>query len=169
MHIAAVMAVLKMSDLDHQAKHALLVVCCRANRHTAIAAVSAARAAADMKVARNTAAAALSRVVDSGYLSVDKCLGKTSRWQVNLLNLGVAPAQQLCAPPAQQLCATEDSMDTREGESGRAAPRPKPGKPDEVWVQDLPPNPWIYDDQTGEAHRLTVDDILNTPRVGLDD
>jgi hypothetical protein len=163
MHIAAAMAALRVEDLDPTAKHALLVVCCRANQHTGLATVSTARAAADMQVARNTAAAALGRLVETGYLPWISAWGKLrggrstcSIWEWHLLN---SLTRHLLNSDA-----TEDSMDTREGERTGVAPA---GKPAERFETDLPPNPWVFDDEAGTAHRLTVDDILNTPRLDL--
>lgn len=137
MHIAAYMAALEVDDLDHHAKMALLMVCGRANRHTAAAMVSARRMATDMKVHRNTAWAALDQARKKGYLSVEKCLGKTSRWSVNLHNLGVVPAQQLKDTPAQSGCATKDSWRSTK----------------DAFVAALPANPWIIDEDTGVAYR----------------
>lgn len=92
MHIAAVMAALQLTRVDRTAKHALVVVCCRANRHTGVAVVSRARLAADMNVHPNTAGRALSRLVDMGYLTVDKRLGKTSIWTIDPHHLELRPS-----------------------------------------------------------------------------
>jgi hypothetical protein len=82
MHIAAVMAALDVWDLDRSAKQALLVLACRADRYTAMASVSIGRVATDMSVNYDTAQAALTRLVDSGYLIVDKSPGRSSIWQL---------------------------------------------------------------------------------------
>jgi hypothetical protein len=81
-NIAAVMAALDVWDLDHAAKHALVTVCCRADRHTGIAVVPVSRLAADMKVSYKTARLALLRAVDAGYLAVDKRAGAASTWRL---------------------------------------------------------------------------------------
>jgi hypothetical protein len=86
MNIAAVMAALDIWDLDYSAKHALLVVCCRADRHTGRATVSTPRVAADMKVHYDTARRALKRLVEAGYLTVDKVPGSSAVWQVTGLH-----------------------------------------------------------------------------------
>jgi hypothetical protein len=80
-NIAAVMTVLDEWELDHMAKMALLVVCCRADQR-GMARVSIRRVAADMKVHYLTAARALDRAVDAGYLAVDKSSGQTSIWHL---------------------------------------------------------------------------------------
>ena len=90
MHIAAVMAVLEVWDLDRDAKTALLVVACRADQYTALAHVSIRRVAADMKVDYHTAARALQRAVDSGYLTVDKSPRQRPIWQVQARSLRVS-------------------------------------------------------------------------------
>jgi hypothetical protein len=78
------MDVLRIEDLDHYAKNAVLVVACRANQHSGVAVVSVARIAEDMSCHFNTAYRALRRAVESGYLTVDKSPGKTSAWTVTL-------------------------------------------------------------------------------------
>jgi hypothetical protein len=85
-HIAAVMACLDVRDLDHRAKHALLVVCCRADRRTGSATVSIGRIGADMSVAYHTAQHALERAVKAGYLTVDKSPGKTPKWRQQVIH-----------------------------------------------------------------------------------
>jgi hypothetical protein len=82
MNIAAVMAALEVWDLDRNAKMALLVIACRADRHTGMAEVGVPRVAADMKVGYYAAAHALDRVVKTGYLTVDKSPGRTAIWQL---------------------------------------------------------------------------------------
>ena len=147
------MAALKVDDLDRNAKHALVVVCCRAHRLTASVSVSAARVSADMKVARNTASAALGRAVESGYLSVDRHPGKTSLWRLDLSKLELAPAQQLDATPAQQLDATEDSLEKYRRKGAHAPNGQVNGRPAPRFAAELPPNPWVYDEATGFAVR----------------
>ncbi|HEY1441434.1 MAG TPA: helix-turn-helix domain-containing protein [Mycobacterium sp.] len=75
MNIAAYMAACDIDDLDHTAKHAVQVICGRANRHTGAAWVSIGRLADDMGVSYNTARYALARAVEAGYLTVDKSPG----------------------------------------------------------------------------------------------
>ena len=82
MNIAAVMATLDIWDLDRNAKHALLVLACRADQHTAMAEVSFGRVAADMKIGYYGATHALERVVESGYLTVDKSPGQVPLWML---------------------------------------------------------------------------------------
>jgi hypothetical protein len=95
-NIAAVMAALDNWDLDHSAKHALVVVGCRANRHTGRAPVAIKRVAADMKVDYDTARRALNRVVEAGYLTVEKSVGRRSVW---CLNLAAEPRPHPAAEP----------------------------------------------------------------------
>jgi len=80
-NIAAVMVVLDEWELDHYAKSALLVVCCRANR-AGVAQVPIRRVAADMKANYDTARRALNRTVNAGYLTVDKTPGRTPLWRL---------------------------------------------------------------------------------------
>lgn len=91
MHIAAVMAALKVSGLDRTTRQTLVTVCCHANRRTAAAFVSASVLAAEMGVERHTVSRALSRLVDIGYLSVERRLGKTSVCTIDLEHLGALP------------------------------------------------------------------------------
>jgi hypothetical protein len=121
-NIKAVMSTLDLWDLDHAAKHALLVVACRAGRQTATAEVSIPRVAADMKVSYVTAWAALDRAVKAGYLSVDKSAGKTSVWHLApSLVAGVTPLTDEANPynslrgPLQSLSG-EGFLEKREGE-----------------------------------------------------
>jgi hypothetical protein len=91
-NIAAVMVALDVDDLDHAAKHALVVVCCRANHRSGDAIVSASRVATDMQVSYKTALDALRRVVEAGYLIVDKSPGRTPRYNVTpVVATGVTP------------------------------------------------------------------------------
>lgn len=76
------MAALKISDLDRNAKHAILVLACRANRYTAMAEVSIPAVAADMGVGDYAARHALDRAVKAGYLAVDKSTGRAPLWQL---------------------------------------------------------------------------------------
>jgi len=102
MNIRAVMAALDVWDLDRNAKHALVVLGCRADRHTALAEVSLGRVAADMKVGYYAASHALDRAVESGYLIVDKSPGKVPMWMltsaVNLRDPGKTSAVNLRDP-----------------------------------------------------------------------
>jgi hypothetical protein len=82
MNIAGVMAALDDWELDHSAKHAYLVLWCRADRHTAAATVPIPRIAADMKVAYATARRALQRLEDSGRVAVDKHPGFSTTWRL---------------------------------------------------------------------------------------
>jgi hypothetical protein len=91
MNIAAVMTALDLWDLDHNAKHALLVVACRVNHHSGRAAVAVPRVAADMKVSYKTALAALDRAVEAGYLNVDKSPGRTPVWRLTPVILAPTP------------------------------------------------------------------------------
>jgi hypothetical protein len=78
------MAVLDEWVLNHTDKHALLCVACRADRNTWVAEVSIPRIAADMKVGYQTAADAIHRLRDCGYLNpVEKRPGRTTRWLVD--------------------------------------------------------------------------------------
>jgi hypothetical protein len=81
-HIAAVMAALEVWDLDRSAKHALVVVCCRADRYTGMARVSVGRVALDMAVNYDTARIALNGLVKTGYLTVDKSPGRSHLWML---------------------------------------------------------------------------------------
>jgi hypothetical protein len=102
-NIAAVMAALEVWDLDRSAKHALVVVACRADAHTGVARVSIPRVAADMKVHYATAKRALERLVDAEYLTVDKWAGATSRWMLTpRVVRGVTP-RIVRAHPALQM------------------------------------------------------------------
>jgi hypothetical protein len=109
-NIAAVMAALDVWDLDRNVKHALVVVCCRADQYTGAATVSIPRVAADMKVSYRTALGALDRAVEAGYLTVDKTLGKTSTWHLT----PAIHASDPCNPrhrPLQPGCSAKDKKD----------------------------------------------------------
>jgi hypothetical protein len=95
MHIEAAMAALDVWDLDRNAKHALLVVCCRADYPSGYAEVPVNRIAADMKVHYETASTALARAVQAGYLSVAKSVGKTPIWRPNLAETSRRPRGDL--------------------------------------------------------------------------
>ena len=159
MNIAAVMAALEVGDLDRTAKHALVVVCCRCNQYSGAAPVSARRVADDMKVSRPTARRALGRVVDSGYLSVDKGLGKTPIWRLTdrlgVVNPRQGGGKQLLPPPGKQLLPPEDSRYTNKERYAALARLPAGGvtveNPASTWSSDLPPNPWVLDEETGAA------------------
>lgn len=83
MNIRAVMAALDDWLLDRTAKQALVAVACRADRHGRCE-VSNGRVAADLQVHYRTAARALKRLTDAGYLAVDKRLGATNVWTLTL-------------------------------------------------------------------------------------
>jgi len=91
MNIAAVMAALEVDDLDAAAKHAVVMVACRADRYTGAALVSVGRVARDMHCHPETARRALQRAVDAGYLLVEKSVGKPSLWRLD--------PQRFAAPP----------------------------------------------------------------------
>ena len=102
MNIRAVMAALDVWDLDRNAKHALVVLGCRADRHTALAEVSLGRVAADMKVGYYAASHALDRAVESGYLIVDKSPGKVPMWMLtSAVNLR-DPGKTSAVPPRSE-------------------------------------------------------------------
>jgi len=102
MNIAAVMATLDIWDLDRNAKHALLVLACRADQHTAMAEVSFGRVAADMKIGYYGATHALERVVESGYLTVDKSPGQVPLWMLtSAVNLR-DPGKTSAVPPRSE-------------------------------------------------------------------
>lgn len=151
MHIAAVMAALEIDDLDRTAKTTLIVVCCRASRHNGMAIVSRARLAADMKVHPNTVSRALNRLVDMGYLSVDRRLGKTSIWTIDPHHLELRPS-----PSNGDTPSPSDGERRSIGEKRRsvalAAGGGKPGS----WSADLPRNPWLVDEETGVAVRNPI-------------
>lgn len=107
MNIDAAMAALEVWDLDRNAKHALLVVCCRADYPAGYAEVSINRVAADMKVHYTTARDALARVVEAGYVIVAKSVGKTPIWRVNLAGTSRQPRGNL-APQDRDHLAPQD-------------------------------------------------------------
>jgi hypothetical protein len=78
-NIAAVMATLELWDVDRNAKHAVLVVACRATVD-GVAQVSIPRVAADMGVGYYAAAHALRRAVASGHLEVIHSQHGSPRW-----------------------------------------------------------------------------------------
>jgi hypothetical protein len=80
LNISAVFVALDTWDLDRTAKMALLVLCCRADHRSGMVRVPISRVAADLKVSYNTAQYALERVVEAGYVTVDKSPGKTPKW-----------------------------------------------------------------------------------------
>lgn len=82
MNIAAVMAALEIDDLDHMAKVSVVVVACRAHRHSGRAVLSTGRVARDMKANYTTASRALARAVEAKYLSVDKPSGLVPTWRL---------------------------------------------------------------------------------------
>ena len=129
MNITAVMATLDLWDLDHSAKHALLVIACRADR-AGVASVSIPRAAADMQASYNTARAALDRVVKAGYLTVDKWPGQTSTWHLTPSITRGVPRQLAKGTPSTidgdpiNWQRDKDSLDkTKEREFARPANR----------------------------------------------
>jgi hypothetical protein len=81
-NIAAYMTACNVTDLDSSAKSALRAVAGRANQHTGRAWVSTTRIAADMGVSWRTAKRALDRLIEAGYVTVDKSCGKRSGWQL---------------------------------------------------------------------------------------
>ena len=162
MHIAGVMAALEVDDLDRTAKQALVVVCCRADYPSGWVQVSVARVAKDMKLDRNTARKALGRVVTANYLVVDKPPGLTPTWRLTpRIMRGVTPRIQTPDPahldteprasahPVREkdLRKESDAAFARFQASGAAVE-----KPAGVWSQDLPSNPWVYDEETGLAY-----------------
>src|SRR5215831_1983142 len=69
-------------DGKEPVKHALLVICCRADRYTGMARVSIGRVAKDMGCTYNTAKTALEGLVKTGYLTVDKSAGLAHLWML---------------------------------------------------------------------------------------
>ena len=76
------MAALDVRDVSPGAKHALQVVCCRADRYTGMARVSVGRVATDMGRNYSTARRALDELVEIGYLTVDKSPGQPNLWML---------------------------------------------------------------------------------------
>jgi hypothetical protein len=113
-NIAAVMAALDITDLDHYAKQAAVVVACRADRTTGTAEVSAARVAADMSVHPNTARKALRRAVDAGRISVEFRRGYPPRFDVRPL---YTPTSSTVYPYTQEVRGT-DTLGVAEGVFG---------------------------------------------------
>jgi hypothetical protein len=116
-NIAAVMKVLDVWDLDYSAKHALLVIACRADRHTGAVTVAIPRVAADMHVDYRTALRALYRALAAGYLTVDKSPGFTSTWRLVLAQVTGVPPTPVTGVP---LSTTPPGTDT--GDRGVLTP-----------------------------------------------
>lgn len=144
MHIAAVMAALDVWDLDHNAKHAVLVVACRADRYTSMCELSESRVAADMKVGRYAARHALERAVSAGYLTVDKSRGRVPLWRLNLCD----PGNNLCDPGTPPVRSRPHTKELKDVE-GSAAATPKGGGAGENPPAAAP-------DFAGHAHRLRL-------------
>lgn len=84
MNIAAVMAALDDNELDHSAKHCLVVLSCRADRYTGSVTVPIRRIAADMSVHWDTAWRALQRLEEAGRLMADKRRGFSTTWHLTI-------------------------------------------------------------------------------------
>jgi hypothetical protein len=132
-NIRGVMAALDLWELDATAKHALLVVACRADRYTGMATVSTVRVAADMKVHYNTARAALRRLVEVGYLTVDKSPGLSPIWMLTpRVTRGVTPTTDVGGSD-NQLVGGSDNLERelrslwRQPRSGARAAHFAPG------------------------------------------
>jgi hypothetical protein len=115
------MAALDVWDIDHTAKHALVVVCCRADREHGIARIAVGRVAADMKVNYTTAHRALQRLVDNGYLSVVKSPGRASTWCLNLVHWRIPPSEQVTTTSCIRVTTKESLEKTKERGSSAAA------------------------------------------------
>jgi len=94
-HIAAYMAALDVWDVSPAAKHALQVICGRADRYTGMARVSIPRVATDMGRTYNTALKALDELLETGYLTVDKSPGQANLW---MLTTRLTPATTAGVP-----------------------------------------------------------------------
>lgn len=154
MNIRAAMAALELSGIDSTAAHAVLVVCCRADRYSGVAAVSTKRIAADMKVNRKTAASALTRAVTARYLAVDKRTGRSPVWRLADSLTCVKNAQGVSKnyPWVDQPGRTRRSKKETIKEQGGAHSAENPENLSvENWTPDLPPNPWVLDEETGAA------------------
>jgi hypothetical protein len=84
-NIRAAMAALAAAGLDHMAKMAVLVVACRADRHTGAATLSIDLVASDLEVTAQTARRALYRAVDAGWLTVENHCGQPNVWRLPLV------------------------------------------------------------------------------------
>jgi predicted ArsR family transcriptional regulator len=123
-------------DLEHSAKHALLVVACRADHRSPRVQLSVSRVAADMAVNYTTAHRALDRLVENGYLTVDKSPGHPSTWRLEVVTGsrgGVAPDSLTSSGlddqkvvtgsrGGREQVATKDLLDKRERYGDDAAP-----------------------------------------------
>jgi hypothetical protein len=84
MHITAVMAAMRIADLDHFAKHAVQVVAAYAEHPSGLARVGIGEIAAGMGVHYRTASRALDRAIEAGYLAVDKHRGRQTTWSIQM-------------------------------------------------------------------------------------
>jgi hypothetical protein len=130
-NIAAVMSALEVDDLDHSAKHALVVVACRASRGAGLVNLPIGRVARDMQVTYKTALKALNELVESGYLEVvDKSPGHRPTWYLKSVvstdsNMYSLHTPNMYSVPGESVLSTdqigteyrpEDSLEKREGE-----------------------------------------------------
>jgi hypothetical protein len=99
-NIAALMAALEVADIGATAKHALVVICARADRYTGMARVGIPRVAADMGRSYNTARAALGELVEYGYLTVDKSAGRSHLWMLTPSVVAGVPHQSTNTTPS---------------------------------------------------------------------
>lgn len=186
-NIAAVMAALDVWDLDHAAKHALVTVCCRADRYTGVAQVAIPRVAADMKVSYKTAQRALRRAVDAGYLTVDNQAGAASNWRLTPVMVTGVPRDPGSRAPRDPGSRAKESLEkdrsashparlagAGENRRGYAASRAEMNHAcDPVNIAACPycdEHGWLYNDDNSvvgrcdhqrEVSDLTLDDVLD--------
>ena len=170
MHIAAFMAALDVGDLDHSAKHALVMVCGRADRYTGMVRVSIPRVATDMQVSYDTARLALNRLVNNGYLTVDKSPGRSHLWMLTPLVTSGVPRGLTATTP---LTTSGDPTNWQRGEgvfrdkqgasprrsqqaaSGAAGENPGPRR---ATFDFAPGSGYLDDGRTSRRRQLTADD-----------
>jgi len=140
-------------DGKEPVKHALLVICCRADRYTGMARVSIGRVAKDMGCSYNTAKTALESLVKTGYLTVDKSAGLAHLWMLTSSTGDEVPHQSTTGTSSRddegvinwhrgkeslEKSKESDAASLARGASGVAGEKPAPR---DSWVADLPPLP----------------------------
>jgi hypothetical protein len=128
MNIAAYMAALDVWDVSPAAKHALQVLCGRADRYTGMARLSIGRVAADMGRNYSTARRALGELVDTGYVTVDKLPGLPHLWMLTsrvVHQVPSAPATTTSRMVHEDLVHWQRGKESLEKTKEAPSPRPR--------------------------------------------
>jgi hypothetical protein len=128
-NIAGAMAAIKLEGLDRASKHALLVIACRADRHTGALTRSLPALAADMGASEITVWRAVARLKRRGYLQVVHRAGDMSTYKLGTpVNMTRGTPVNVKGVPLSNRSDTLVNMttnrrSTREKQEGGARPR----------------------------------------------